>query len=331
MLQIFRNSQLHTVFFLVLYAMFFFSDVFFVGQPTLQEFELNANSLSLGVYRLIESMGWLQYLLAFGLIVLQALTINGFVNKNRLAKHFNYITSICYVLIINCFAGIDSLNPALIANTFLLLSLHALYHTYEKKVSAIDIYNAGLWVGVASLCYFSASAYFIGVSIGLIVMRPFDWREGAMLFSGFFTPFFLVGTYFYLADDFSWWWENDIARHFNGINYNFDFSWALYLGLGVIILTFLWSVLNGANLYYRTTIREQKGINIIFLLVFMSGISLLIQYQLDPFSLAIWAIPIAVLLSMNLQSIKKRSAAEFAHLAFLLIAVGVQYHELLGN
>ncbi|MCH2043839.1 MAG: hypothetical protein MK212_06820 [Saprospiraceae bacterium] len=311
--------------------MLFFADIFFVNQPTLQDFQLNANSLSLGVYKIIEQVNWLQFPLAFSLIILQALTINGFVNKNRLAKHFNYITAICYILIINCFTDVDSLNPVLIANTFLLLGLHALYHTYEKKVSTIDIYNAGFYVALASLCYFSTSIYFLGFSIGLIVMRPLDWREGAILLSGFVTPLFLVGTYFYLTDNFMWWWEHDIARHFNGIIHNLKFSWAFYLGLGIIVFVFLWSLLNVSNLYYRTTIREQKGINIIFLLVFVTSLSLLIQHTLDIFYFAILAIPITILLSMNLQSIKKRSAAEFIHLLFLLACISIQYQEVLGR
>ncbi|MCP4442288.1 MAG: hypothetical protein GY810_25550 [Aureispira sp.] len=325
MLGIFRNNQLETGVLVVFYAAIFFTNVWLQPHIDITIYQDTSNVLGLWIYELIGTSPMILNSVFFVLLLLQAFMLNSVVNNYRLAKRYTFITAICYVLMSNAFVTLDYCSPAFISNTFLILALQNLYPTFSKKVLLGQIFNVGFWVGIASLIYAASGVYILLATIGLLILRPFDLREMLVLLSGYIAPLFLMGVYQFVSDDFGAWWQHDIAQHY----FTFEFLWSIditfYISMGIVGIVGLWGFLNAPAIYFKTTTREKKYINIIYLMLIVGGVSLVGQniIYLQHFSLLV--APLAVLLSLNIQSLKSNGTAEFFHLVLFMAVLSVQY------
>lgn len=329
MLGIFRNNQLETGILVVLYAGAFFVNVWLQPHTAIAEYETTANILGQWIYSNLGGSALLHNSLFFVLLLVQGFMLNAMVNNYRLAKRYTFITAICYILMSNAFAGLDYCSPAFIANTFLILALQNLYPTFNKKVLLGQIFNVGFWVGIASLIYASTGVYLLLAILGLLILRPFDFREMLILLAGYAIPLFLVGTYQFVAGDLANWWQHDVAQHY----FQFQFLWTVdltfYISIGLMVVVMLWAVINASAIYFKTTTKEKKYINIIYLMFLIGGFSFVGQNLIYVQQFSLLAIPMAVLLSLNLQSLKSNGTAEFFHLILFMAVLSVQYLGLL--
>lgn len=323
-LQLFKNNQLHTLLLVFLYALLFYTRQWLYPSDDLLLYRATSGWLAGTVYEWLGGYGWLQRLLFGVLLLLQAIYLNYLVQEYRLAKRPTYVTAIAYVLVVSFFRIENGLSPAFIANSFLLLSLGSLYRSYDKNGSAGAVFNAGFWLGVAALCYFSAAVLLLWAFLGLFILRSTEWRDWLILLLGFLMPFFWLGTYFFLQDGLGEWWARDIVGQlgFNGqIAMN---PWSV-AGLATSGLIFLWTLANWQGLHYKTTIREQKCIQVVFWMFLGLLLSFFAQNALFIHHLTLFAVPLAVLLSLNLQSIQSVGISELLHLLLLLGCLAVQY------
>lgn len=324
MLQLFRNNQLYTIVGVFIYLLLFYTPQWINNEGITAQHISTAGFLAKPLYSTLLPYSWLVRAIFAALLLLQAILLNNLIQEHRLAKRPTYITAISYVLVAFLLQSNEGLSPAFLANTFLLFSLTNLYHSYDKNVSMARIFNVGFWIAVAALCYFSASVALIWGAVGLWLMRSFDWREWLIYGSGFFIPFFWVGVYQFWIGNLSIWLSTEILP-------NYGWHWQIILqdthiaAFAVVGLLALWSVANGLSLYYKTSIREQKSINVIFWLMWLLPLSLLSQNSVQIEHLAILTIPLAALLSLNLQSIANNRIAELLHLLLFFACIWIQY------
>lgn len=329
MLGIFRNNQLETGFLVVLYAAAFFANVWLQPHVDIGVYQATSNILGQWIYSKLGTLALVHNSVFFALLLLQAFMLNSMVNNYRLAKRYTFITAICYILMTNVFIELDYCSPAFMANTFLILALQNLYPTFSKKVLLGQIFNVGFWISIASLIYASSGVYLLLAILGLLILRPFDFREVLILLGGYIVPLFLVGTYQFVGDNFAVWWQHDVAQHY----FQFQFLWTIdisfYISIGLIIIIMLWAMLNAPAIYFKTTTKEKKYINIIYLMFLIGSFSFIGQNQIYIQQFSLLAIPMAVLLSLNLQSLKSNGTAEFFHLMVFMAVLFVQYFGLL--
>ena len=90
--------------------------------------------------------------------------------------------------------GFHPLQPALIAVAFSLLALGRIYQRTEP---AVPQFNAGLWLGVAALCYAPALALLPALFVGIAILRTPDPRSLLQVVTGVGLLGFLVGSWCY--------------------------------------------------------------------------------------------------------------------------------------
>lgn len=324
MLQIFRDNQVFTAAFVILYFLLFSANIWFYPSENLGTFQELPSTLSAWL------MGWLDNptnnKIAFSLLLLvQALVINTMVNTFKVAKQNSFITAICYILLHFSYVDIDVCSPVVLGNTFLLWSLYSMFSSYEKRVSLGAIFNIGFGAAVAALLYNGFIVYFFWIIIGLLIVRSFDLQEFILLLLGFFTPFFFLGTYHFLGDNFGTWIDQELMIHYSTMVVHYDTNIELYLLLAVLLLPCLLALGNLQGLYFKTTSREKKYINVVLLMPVIALFSFLTQNQLYSYHFTLFIIPISILLSITLQSYKSLAAAEAVHFILFMIAIGVQY------
>ncbi|MDC0231423.1 hypothetical protein OAK19_05605, partial [Aureispira] len=144
-------------------------------------------------------------------------------------------------------------------------------------------------------------------------------------------PFFFIGTYHFLNDNLGLWMQEEILVHYNSMNIQFQADAHLYLLISILVASYLVAILNMQNIYYKTTAREKKNITAIFLMPLIGLFSFFAQNNLYSYHFLIFFVPLSILLSLSLQSLKSSALVEGIHFILFMLCFGIQFQALLNN
>ena len=264
------------------------------------------------------------YVIAAVLTLSQAILLNVVVSYHRLTDEITLLPGLFYILFMGFSDQFWVVTPLLIANFFLLFAIMELSATYKEYSSADRIFNIGLFIGVASLFYFSYMAFLIFAWVGIGILRAIRWQERVILILGFIVPYFFMFTYYYWYDI----QENLLTNHISTISGFLDFTSGT--GISDIITIVLVSIMTlvvllSYKLYtYKKKIKIQKIIDILFWAMATSALSLLIQGQINIQHFQMLLPILAIFVSINFVHMS-RQWSEMWHL-FLLVGVLIWHY-----
>ncbi len=315
MLALFRTNQFIANSLLILYALLLRFGVFFQpGSWTPPQHGI----LSEWMYSWLGTGSNMASSFAIFLIIFQALLINIMMSEHRIAKEVTLLPGMFFILFASCLPEFLYLSPLLMANTFFILAFMEIFKTYKKTSSAGKIYNAGLWIGIASLFYFSYALFFVFGFIALGILRAFNIKEGLMLLFGFLSSYFILGTYAFWQNQWSLFWESQFLNNFSFLDFNRGStpSWEWYLAFGFFFLMILITILSYNQYVLKKNIQKQKYINILYWGLVISALNVLFQMDIGIEHIMIIVPPLSILLSFNFLNLS-RPAAESIHLLLL--------------
>lgn len=317
MLSVFRTNQFFANGFLAIYVLVIWSPAFFLSQDVL---------VSEGTFLFDILSPYLpapgttaNYIIAAAMALVQAVMLNVMVSRYRLTEEITLFPGVFYLLLMGFHSTFWIVNPLLIANFFLLFAIIELVATYKEYSSADRIFNIGLFIGLASLSYFSYIVFLVFAWIGINIVRAIQWKERAILLFGFLSPFFLVSTYQYWHNNLNAFWNNEIIANFK------LFSFADYRGIeelitaGLIAFFILVAVLSYKLYTYKKKIKVQKIIDLLYWAVAVSALSLLFQVQINVQHFQILLPILAIFVSINFVKMPK----QWSSLLHLLLLVGI--------
>lgn len=171
-------------------------------------------------------------------------------------------------------------------------------------------------------------AYLLAGFIGLSIIRSFKAKEMLQYLSGVLVPFILYG---------SWTFYNRIFQEKMGalVANKFGFPADLipkdqsgYIYLGIIFFIILVTLFSYSTYSMKKSIQVQKKVDILFWMIASALIALFINEHLTLDHLLMLAIPLGILLSMNLLKLKSVITTEMIHLS-ILILIGVLHFGVL--
>lgn len=173
--------------------------------------------------------------LFLGTLLVRLNTTYFFINQRT------YLPALFFILGSSIFVPLQRVNPVLIAGLFLMIAIFRMFGTYKNAKTSFQFFDAGIWIGLGSLFYVNLIFYLPVLWIGMIILRPFIWREWLITIFGFITPVVLTLTIHYLIrgeimSQLVIFRENLIEPyHFE----NFDLFHLLFFSfLGLLILIF---------------------------------------------------------------------------------------------
>ena len=126
------------------------------------------------------------------LVILASVFLTSFIGKrNGLTKDSSY-TAIFFILLLLFFPSILNNLNILLANFFVLLALRRLISLQSMKASKEKIFDASLWVFVASLFHFWSILFIILVFISILFHTARDYRTWFLPFIAFFVSMVLL-------------------------------------------------------------------------------------------------------------------------------------------
>ncbi len=320
-LALFRTNQFIANIFLLLYALIVRSSVFVHAETlTLSQPGIFSEIL----YQWVSPNSIEGFILATILVFIQAVLINLLVGKNRIAKEISLLPGMFYVLLSSAFSDFLHLSPLILANTFYIIVLLELFSSYRKYSAAAAIFNIGLWAGVGSLFYSSYLFLFILGLASLGILRSFNLKEQLMAISGLITPYILAGTYFFLNDQFSDFWEKQVQNSFGFLDLQGTPDLIFYIKMALLGLLLATLVLSYNNYTKKKNIQQQKYINVLFTGLLLSSLPFLFQANIHLDHLLILVPTAGILLSFNFQNARP-PMAESIHLLLLIGLLVLQF------
>lgn len=324
MLQIFKSNQiLAAVLFLLYLAVFYGATQLNIDYPKPVG---TAGVLGQLIYDALPDLPhdiWLR-VSALLLVFFQAILLVLMVNENRINNDSNLLAGVFYCLFASMVPQFMYPSPALLANTFLLIALMELMGVYKIPVASGRLFNVGFWISVASLFYFSSLGMIAFALWGTSTLRAYNLRDLITIFFGAITPYFLVGTAFFLLDRFPEFMDLQFARNLAFWDFQQVTNSISYIEAGMFGLLILIVLLGSSGFFQKKIMQVQKKISLLYGFLLFSCLISIFQASGDISHLLLACIPLAVFFSMSF-SVMATQWAEVVHLLMLVAGLALAY------
>jgi hypothetical protein len=273
---------------------------------------------ALGHYSLVIKMA------TIALLIYQAIQINRLVSLNRLTVENSLFAGVFYLLILSLSLEFIPLQAPLIANTFIIVMLMDIFKQTRNVDLHLNIFNVGLWAGLASLFYFPYIIFFPAGLLGVIYLRSFKSIDLFRALLGLLIPYFLVGTCLFLFDRLPELWTDHIAGALRFLDIQEPLSWKGYTLLGFFGVTLFMSLAslntfgNGLNIHVR------RKISVLMIILMTSLLLMVLVSNTSVLSLLFLSIPVSVFLAIMFLKLEPQFG-EVLHFLILAIAIAFQY------
>ncbi len=323
MLQLFRkNLFIYNLLLLVYCSLlrlsWFFSDL----QPSRLP---DGGILSRFLYDIIgDNTVILKYLVIF-LLLYHAVQINRIVSLNRLTSENSLFPGLFYILMSSITLEFIPIHPQLLANTFIILMLLEVFRQTRNIHLHIDMFNMGLWAGLASLFYFPYILFLVVGILGVIYLRTYKWADTVRALMGVFVPYFLLCTILFLFGNFSDFWLQHGKNALSFLDLNEVLSWKNYVLIGIFALLILSTLAMSGRYHTGMNIHIRKKITVIFMMLIGALIMMILVTNSNITSLLFLTFPLSILMAAMFLNIEPQ-VAEILH--FLLVAAALVFQYL---
>jgi hypothetical protein len=262
---------------------------------------------------------WAFQVIAAVIAIFQILYFNYIIHSRELFTERTYVPGAVYALLLNISFDLATLSPMLMATTFLLLALGTLVKIISRRQVTNEVFEVGIYIGIATLFYLPASVYIVWASVALLFYTGATFRHFLLGFFGSAFPLLMVVLFFYLNDGVDNLNRNLLTSVFQVKQYNLnDFSSLLIsllipLVLGVLGFMRLFSTTRFVN--YQSRVQQ-----IMAIWFFTAVLTIPLMQFLAPMQFIVFMPPAAFFATHYFQTFKKVWAAE---LIFLVVIAGV--------
>ena len=279
------------------------------------------------IYASISPLSMGGAILAFLLVFIQAWLINVTIAKYRVATEVSLLPGVFYCLLTSLMPDFLPLSSILLANTFLILAVYNLLDAYKNNYVAGRIFDAGLWLGVASLFHFPYIFLIFWGIIGLGILRGISFKEFLMLLLGLIVPIFLQGAYCFWIGNMTDFYEH-FTQNIGLVSFMPFHTSTIYVKIGIITLLVLLTIMASSQFFSRRNMTAQKYISMLYWLMLLCGLTIFTQRGIDLNQLLVLSVPLGILLSMTFQRIAP-AMAEALHMLLLMVALILQFEYML--
>ncbi len=256
--------------------------------------------------------------LAFVFMLGEAFLLNFIANKYEILSKPSFLPALLYIILMSIDNSMLALHASVIANFLILLIVLVFLESYRKDSAFSNAFEVGVLGSLATLFYPPTVVLLPVLGIGLLVMRPFNWRDWIICLIGICTPYLFVCTYYFLNDQLGSfltisWFHSNLS---NPIRY----SSALISIFSIITLIILLSLRGLSNNLRGGSQKKSKSTLLFIWIAVFSPLSLYMLSYTSCSSLSLFMIPVSIFCSIYLSSVKKKWWGEFLF-AILFISV----------
>jgi len=227
------------------------------------------------------------------LTILQGILLNFIINKYNLLGKPNYLTALLYVTLASLLTPFLTLSPALICNFLLIWMIDKFLFIYRKTEINAVMFDLGLMVALGTLFYFPFISMFLLLWIGLVIFRPFNWREWIAGVMGFITVYFILFIiYLWLEqlEQFRTIWL-PLTRSFpNSLNIDLH-DYLVLIAPAFILVLFLLSLRQN---FFKSIVHVRKSFQLFFFMLVLAAASFYLNVNFEEYHFLLCIPPLAI-------------------------------------
>ena len=207
-------------------------------------------------------------LLAYLLVFIQAVLLNGFANQKKVFPNLNLIPAFAVIFLSALLPEWSRWSSLILVNLLLVWlwpKLTGLYHSEKVKS---DVFNAGLTISICSFLYFPSVFLFPLILLTLIISRPFRLTEWLLSVVGLSLPY-----YFFFAFRYIFHIPIEFKTVFPELEWQSPLSGSIgyttWVPVSLLLVTILAGILYNQRLVSRMVVLNRKiwSLNALFLII----------------------------------------------------------------
>ncbi len=236
--------------------------------------------------------------IGFALVILTALLFNNLFQQYDLIDRKNQLPGLCFVVDFSWSPFLLQYSHLLVGQIFILLALRRIMQVYRQTNVQRELFDVGLFIGLAALFYLPFVLFLLGAMFSLFVLRSFNGREWFMPIAGLICITVLfVGTNYL----FEWGAIEVLSSKWQPADHVLPvglFDWFKYVVAAILLIMTVVAAPSYMAALTRSTMRDRnlKTVLLIFGLIF--GILYVIFLVLPAFgsNVLLLAFPVALML-----------------------------------
>ena len=215
-----------------------------------------------------------QHAVAFVLLVLETLIFNAIMVKHQIVGKVSTMGAFVFVLLMSLTVTQTNFYPFSFSVLFILLIISNLFDSYMLPNPEMNLLKAGVYVALASLCYFPAILLVLWVIIVLPVAKKGSLRLELIPVFGFLFVYFMYFVSIFLFGDFNalllGYKDYFTAFHFSVEGFNL---WNIIL-LALLIVSTVLMLFGGKNSGLEKTVAVRTKISMTLIVALFALLTL---------------------------------------------------------
>ncbi len=317
LLGISRSKQPYILFIIALLTVFFW---FLPEGNRSNDCSLPFMPLTYVFVSFITKYSWVSKIMGLTFVLILLLLITHLNTRFLIISQRSYLPAIFFVTLVLANFSFFDFHPVFVAAIFLILIIEKLIDVYKSDKTSFQIFDAAIYLSLATLFYFPVIFLVPFLFIALAIMKPFNWREWFFIVLGFLLPIYIYYALLYLTDFRVYNVFPELMLFLTKTcNYTFVLSEKIKLYYLIILILF-------ASFYVIQHIGSYKiVIRKTYYLLFVLFVNLLIIYSIIPSVLSelfvLMAIPVAYLLGNYFIETRKNRLKEFLFDMWFIIVI----------
>ncbi len=245
-------------------------------------------------------------IIGFILTTSQAIHLNMILNKHEVLYKASWLPALIYIFMAGLLPPFLSFHPVLFVNSILIFALDKTFSLYKNDSVLALTFDSAFLLAIASLFYLPAILLVVFLMAGIIILRPFSWRDWIAGLTGFALPFFFVFLYYFMKDDVTLLYTKISGSGISkkivlGHIYIYEYTFTVVLAAILFVLSLVRLQTN----YYKN-VTKSRLIQQLLIILFLTGIFIAIIAPVNQlFRFAIPAVPLSVFIAYYFLSGKK--------------------------
>ena len=202
MIKFFRQSYAVQYVILAMMAIAFWVPSFIAGKVPVG-LDSPATPLFKGIEHLLKFSPYAKLAFAFLLMLVEALLFNAILVENQIVGKVSTMGGFVFILLMNLTRTQVNFYPFAIAMVFILLVLRELYNTYTAQKPELGLLKAGIFIALASMCYFPSVILILWVLVALPILKKARCAWSSFPLRAFCSPISCISAAFISSPIFS--------------------------------------------------------------------------------------------------------------------------------
>ncbi|MDR6299826.1 DUF6427 family protein [Mesonia maritima] len=243
------------------------------------------SSENLSTLEILKNIGFL-------IVYLASMSIINFLVKRSGVTKKNTFTIILFAVFTLSFFPVLRANYSLLSAFFLLLGLRRIINLKTGINYPQKIFDATLWISIASLFYFPCVCFLILPYLGILFYTPEKLKYWLIPIVALFTVVILNFSFQLLVDD-----QISISKYIFSPNYDFDLyrKNSILFPLSVLLAFSFWVLFNYFKRIQNSIKRQKKGLYLILFTWIISIFIIVISPTKTGGELIFYSIPVSIM------------------------------------